>query len=274
MQIRDSWNNVSGSFRALYRAVNGNKCNLFAGVGQGFRAPNLSDLTRFDAARTREFEVPSPGLKPEQYMTGEAGVKSDLGFLSGNLAYFYTDITSMIIRTPTGLTRGTGSAMEYEITKKNSGKGYVHGVELEAKTTLARQVTIEGAFTLMYGEIEGYPTSTASTVKEPLTRLMPPTGNLSVTWRPPTMPLRLIASGAAATHQDYLSSGDKRDTQRIPPGGTPSYYVFNLGAGYKFSRDAEATLMVNNLMNKDYRIHGSGVNEPGRSVLLAMTLQY
>ena len=49
--------------------------NLYAGVSQAFRAPNLSDLTRLDTARSGELETPSPGLEPETYLSWEAGFK-------------------------------------------------------------------------------------------------------------------------------------------------------------------------------------------------------
>ncbi len=274
MRIKNSWNCVVGSFRAMFKAAENDRLNLFSGIGQGFRAPNLSDLTRFDMERIREFEVPSPDLKPEQFVCGEIGLKSDCRFIGGSLAYFYTDIKSMIIRTPTGVTRVSGDAIEYEITKKNSGKGYVHGLETELWTDLFRQLRIEGAFTLMYGEVDGYPTSMAEAVREPISRLMPPTGHISATWKPKTIPLRLVVSGSAATKQDLLSSSDKRDPQRIPPDGTPSYYTVNIGAGWKFFKSAEATIMIDNLMNKAYRIHGSGLNEPGRSFLMALSFRY
>jgi hemoglobin/transferrin/lactoferrin receptor protein len=274
MSVRKSWDNVVGSFRAIYEAVDNDRLNIFSGIGQGFRAPNLSDLTRFDMERVREFEVPSPNLKPEQFVTGEIGVKSDNTFIGGSLAYFYTDIRSMIIRTPTGVTRGAAEAVEYEITKKNSGKGYVHGLETELRTELFSQFELEGVLTVMYGEVDGYPTSQAQAVAEPMSRLMPPTGHMSLTWKPPALPVRLSVSGSAAAMQDRLSSNDIRDTQRIPPGGTPSYYFFNFGAGWQPFKDVEVSLRVSNLLNRDYRIHGSGLNEAGRSLMLAVNLKY
>jgi hemoglobin/transferrin/lactoferrin receptor protein len=274
MTVKNAWNSVVGSFRAMYKVADNDNLNLFSGIGQGFRAPNLSDLTRFDMERVREFEVPSPDLEPEQFVTGEIGVKSDFTYIGGSLAYFYTDIQSMIIRTPTGVTRGEGDAIEYEITKKNSGKGYVHGFETQLQTLLFDQIAVDGTFTLMYGEVDGYPTSLAQAVPEPLSRIMPPTGHLSISWNPKKTPLRLAISGSAATKQDRLSSNDTRDTQRIPPGGTPSYYYFNISGGWNIFKGADASIMVSNILNKDYRIHGSGINEPGRSIMLALSFKY
>jgi hemoglobin/transferrin/lactoferrin receptor protein len=97
---------------------------------------------------------------------------------------------------------------------------------------------------------------------------------MSLTWKPQALPVRLSVSGSAAAMQDRLSSNDIRDTQRIPPGGTPSYYFFNFGAGWQPFKDVEVSLRVSNLLNRDYRIHGSGLNEAGRSLMLAVNLKY
>ena len=65
MAVEGDWDNLAGSLRALYWLDEAHGWNLFAGLSQGFRAPNLSDLTRYDSARTDEIETPAPGLSPE-----------------------------------------------------------------------------------------------------------------------------------------------------------------------------------------------------------------
>ena len=70
-EIEDDWSALVGSIRASWLGVEG--LNVYGGVSQGFRAPNLSDLTRLDSARTNEIEVPSPGLDPERTTSFEVG---------------------------------------------------------------------------------------------------------------------------------------------------------------------------------------------------------
>ena len=43
-------------------------------LAQGFRAPNLSDLTRFDAARSNEFETPAPGENSARSMPAKSNL--------------------------------------------------------------------------------------------------------------------------------------------------------------------------------------------------------
>jgi hemoglobin/transferrin/lactoferrin receptor protein len=72
----------------------------------------------------------------------------------------------------------------------------------------------------------------------------------------------------AASQADRLSADDLRDTQRIPPGGTPGYAIFGVRVGSQLTSALAMSLAVENLMDTDYRIHGSGCNEPGRNVIL------
>ena len=77
IEVEDDWAALTGSLRFETRMVDDGAATiaLFGGISQGFRAPNLSDLTRFDSARSNEFEVPSPGLDPERFISYELGVK-------------------------------------------------------------------------------------------------------------------------------------------------------------------------------------------------------
>jgi len=67
------WDTAVGSGRAVFEATR--HIFPFAGVSQGFRAPNLSDLTRFDIARSNEQEIPATDLDPERYIAYEGGLR-------------------------------------------------------------------------------------------------------------------------------------------------------------------------------------------------------
>jgi hemoglobin/transferrin/lactoferrin receptor protein len=44
-----------------------------------------------------------------------------------------------------------------------------------------------------------------------------------------------------------------------------------LRTGFDLSRTISITVALENLTDEDYRIHGSGVNEPGRQVVAQVT---
>jgi len=272
--LSDSWDSVVGSGRLLCRVDEEDHWHVFAGASQGFRAPNLSDLTRFDIARSGELETAAPNLKPEQYISSEVGVKTLHKNWSAEVSYFYTDIDDMIVRQPTGETIKVGKKKYTEVTKSNSGEGYLHGVELSASYRLHPQWTASGWFTWMEGEAEQYPTNTVVKVSEPISRLMPATGNLCLHWEHPKGKFWAEAVTTLAAKQDQLSSEDKRDTQRIPPGGTPGYVVLTVRGGWRITPNVSLTVAAENLTDKDYRIHGSGVNEPGRNIVATLSAKF
>ncbi|WP_405234323.1 TonB-dependent receptor [Lentisalinibacter salinarum] len=267
--ISDSWDALTASARFTHRLGAAGRARLFGGISQGFRAPNLSDITRLDTARSNEIETPVRDLDSEQFLNYELGLKWVDEHWSGQAAVFYTDIEDMIIRTPTGeIIAGNN-----EVTKRNSGAGYVQGIEAQARYRLDDQWSVFGNFTWLDGEVDTFPTSDASPVREPIDRLMPVTAHAGVHWQPAGAPWWLEGQVSYAGEADDLSSRDAGDTDRIPPGGTPDYAVFTLRGGWELSQSVRLSLALENLTDEDYRVHGSGVNEPGRNLVLSVFWQ-
>ena len=106
------------------------------------------------------------------------------------------------------------------------------------------------------------------TSQDPLSKMPPLHGRAGVRWEDPHSTLWVEGLASFADNQDRLSIGDRSDTSRIPPGGTPGYTVFSLYTGFQLREHLNIALGAENLTNKDYRLHGSGVNEPGTNVIL------
>jgi hemoglobin/transferrin/lactoferrin receptor protein len=259
-----SWNAVVGSLRALHPLTEDRKHVVFAGVAQGFRAPNLSDLTRLDIARSTELETPVSDLDPERYVSYEVGLKSRAGRFTTQLGYYYTTIDDMIVRAPTGRKL---NGLD-EVTKKNSGRGFVQGVELTESINLGGGFSTWVTAAWMDGQVDAYPKSTTKEERDYISRLMPPTAEVGLRWRENSGRYWIELVSDMAARADKLSADDERDTQRIPPGGTPGYAVFHARVGTALVKNLDVVLSLENIFNEDYRIHGSGVNEPGRNLVL------
>ncbi len=262
--IDDDWGSVAGSLRVLAPLGPDRRVTLFAGVSQGFRAPNLSDLTRLDTARSGELETPVEDLDPERFVSAEAGVRVAAGRLSGELAAYHTWIEDLIVRTPTGETIDEA----LEVTKRNAGRGTVGGVELALRYQLVEDWLVRAQGSWMTGKVDDYPTSDPVKERGYMTRLMPFTMQAAVRWQPAEKGIWLEAVVDAAEKATRLSAGDGRDTQRIPAGGTPGYGVLSLRGGVRVREALQLTLALENVADEDYRIHGSGVNEPGRNLVV------
>lgn len=260
--LNEDFAGAVGSLRILYEATDW--WNLFGGASQGFRAPNLSDLTRFDVARSGEVETPSPGLDPETTTTFELGSKflvEDWG-LQAFGAYHYTILDDLIVRFPTGATLDGDPV----VTKDNVGDGFVHGVELGLSWRFCRGFTAFGNFTWLEGEVDTI--EGGRRAREPLSRLQPAAALLGLRWASPEDRYWVESTVTIVDNQDRLSPRDEADTQRIPPGGTPGYTVYTLRGGAEVYEGLQLFAAVENLTDRDYRVHGSGQNGPGTNVIL------
>ena len=266
----DEWDNFSANVRLLADLDAQDRFQLFGGWSQSFRAPNLSDLTRFDVARSEEVEIASTDLDAEQFLSFEAGARlhGERAF-TGQLSVFHTLIDDLIQRTPTGESNEDGLL----VRKTNSGDGYVQGVEAEGRLELAETLSLRGMITWMKGEIDSFVSAEPVLVEDNLSRVMPLTGQIALRHTPSDKGwVELVF--AAGDDQDDLSDSDRRDTERIPPGGNVSYEVFTLRGNVALAEDLNLSLAVENLFDTEYRLLGSGVNEPGRNFVAAVDVRF
>ncbi len=269
ISLRRSWDSLVGSGRLSWQ--NGEHWLAFANIAQGFRAPNLSDLSRLDIAATGQIETPSASVSPERYVIHEVGLKYRKAGVGLEAALFRTQIQGMIIRVPSGRTFN-GLA---EVTKNNSGDGFIQGAEFQGHLQIGSAWVAQAAYTWMEGELTVFPTSSPNLqVREPISRLMPPTTRLALRYEPLNRPYSAELIHTLVGHQHNLSASDRLDTERIPPGGTPGYRVWTLRAAWKFPRNFTLSAALENLTDRDYRIHGSGINEPGRNLILSGTFKF
>ncbi len=268
--IEDDWSEISSSAHLRFDLAP-EHWNVYGGVSQGFRAPSLSDLSSFDVARSGEQEVPSPGLDAEHYLGYEIGTKVRTGDVDTTLAWFYTDIEDQIQRYPTGAVNGSGQPI---VTKANVGEGYIQGVEFQYAWEVLERTTLFGSNTWQYGRVSNYNTGGTTIEDEYPSRLMPFTTQVGLRWEDVEGRFYAETLVVRAEDADKLSSGDQRDTQRIPPGGTPSYTVWHLRAGWQVDDRTRLDFGVDNITDVDYRVHGSGSNSPGTNFVVGMTMTF
>jgi outer membrane receptor protein involved in Fe transport len=66
-----------------------------------------------------------------------------------------------------------------------------------------------------------------------------------------------------------LSPRDVQDV-RINPAGTPGWVTANIAATWWAGERWLATASVENILDKQYRLHGSGIDASGRNLLLSL----
>jgi len=269
-QLHKNWQNIIGNIRYNYQ-ITPKQHSAYLGISQGFRAPNLSDLTRFDSARSNEFESPSLNLDSEHYLSFDTGLKYRTERFDYDLSFYYTDIKDQIQRVPTGRQNEEG---EFEITKMNLGDGYAYGGEFDLRYQIHPQINITASIAYIEGKVDTFPTSEQILTQEYMSRLMPTNARIGLQYTPKSYHWWLNTEFITFAKADRLSTRDKNDNQRIPPGGTPSYTVWNLSTGYAISEQLLLSLQLNNILDKNYRVHGSGQNEAGINLVGSVSYSF
>ena len=266
----DDWDQWVASGRFVFDLDDKDRFAVIGGVSQGFRAPNISDLSRLDIARSGELELPSTDLSPERSLNFEIGARATTERVTASLTYFHNVLDDFIVRKPTGQDVDGAVA----VSKANGGNGYVQGVEVAANVSLTDNWSVFGQLTWMEGELDQYPTSASVLATEPLSRVVPLMGRAGVRWQSDSGKLWSELVCLAASAGDRLSTGDKADTQRIPVGGTPGWTLLLLRGGWQVTENVSLTASLENLLDEDYRAHGSGSNEPGFGGTAALTVRF
>ncbi|HES59555.1 MAG TPA: TonB-dependent receptor [Caldithrix sp.] len=118
---------------------------------------------------------------------------------------------------------------------------------------------IRGNATLTYGQ--------NTTLSEPIGGIPPLFGLFGIQYRHNKYKADLYTRFAAK--QDRLSADDM-DDPRIPNGGTPPWQTYNFRLNYQISAFLNAQFAVENILDYNYREHGSGMNGPGRNFIISI----
>ncbi|MED6334104.1 MAG: TonB-dependent receptor [Planctomycetota bacterium] len=246
-------------------------------LSQGFRAPNLEDL-----ANSGDFaggvEVANPDLDPEQSLTAEVALEIDREFWHATIAAFYSDTQGFIGRRL--LDEGDPDETGDETwLRDNVGEMQRWGMEAAVRRRLPdpdSPCSVEAAASLTRGR-QHDPTIDPSTGEAPFdgvdARRVPPLfGHLALNWDG-REPYRGVGwarlSWLWADGQDRLHPADVSDP-RIDPEGTPGWNTWNVDFGGATSFGADWWIGFHNILDRRYRVHASGFDAPGVSVVVGL----
>jgi hemoglobin/transferrin/lactoferrin receptor protein len=220
--------------------------NLVGGLAWGFRAPNIEDFFgRVDFFN----EIPNTKLEPEKVFNKEIGLKYLSASLLAEAHYFHADYEGFIERVTVGL-QPNGQPIQQ---RRNLRDAAIQGVEASLEYRWSERWLL--ATNLMWTEGSDEDTG------EPLGRIPPINSSARLRYAP-WQNLWLEAAALWADSQTRLAPGDIIDP-RIGPEGTPGYVVFDLRTGYLPAQNHELLLSLENILDKKYKTHGSGIFNPG-----------
>ncbi|MBA2351490.1 MAG: TonB-dependent receptor plug domain-containing protein [Burkholderiales bacterium] len=249
-QLNLSNSKTTGSLLGLYRVTE--NLNLVGGISQGYRAPNIEDFFgRVDFAT----EIPNLNLQPETSLNRELGFKYLSGSMFGDVRYFYSTYEDLIAR----VTVAPGVRQ-----RQNLREATIQGIETSISYALRGGWGIRGALAYTRGRDD--------VTGNPLQRIPPLNGSAHLRYAPSQETWAELYS-LFARKQDRLSPEDLTDP-RIPEGGTPGYATINFSVGYRPAANQELIGTVENIADKKYKTHGSGVFAPGINLIVSYLVRF
>jgi outer membrane receptor protein involved in Fe transport len=228
--------------------------SLVGGITQGFRAPNIEDF--FPQVDFTSFE-PNTDLGPEYSLNYELGLKWNLGHASGELIGYWSEYEDLIARANTTPRQN-----------RNLNEATIRGIEFAIETRVGADWLARFNATYTHGDIRPLdPAECGGAASCPARRTPPLFGAATLRYAPAPA---WWAEGQLwfADRQDRLNPGDMGDA-RIGAGGTPGYAVWNLAAAWTPTASTRLQLTAENLTDREWKTHGSGLAAPGRSLRLS-----
>ena len=275
--------------------------NVVGSLGTAFSTPSLNDTTAVEVTN-EGITAPSPDLDAETSWTAEAGLKVKHKHFRGSLTLFHSRINGLVIRKPVSEAYEDGEISqlhqklinEYEgidvLVFDNVDEAQYQGVELAAFVPINSVFSLYGNAALLRGEVllingvEPNPDKPweARTRREP-----PLNGIIGIEWDPADSQYWGTVFVRAANEQRRLNrsdirdpriQGSTRDTGEVQfdengaaiNAGTPGWWTLNLRGGINLNESTNLTLAFDNIFDKRYRQHGSGVNSPGFNVSISL----
>jgi vitamin B12 transporter len=203
------------------------------GAGHGITEPSL--IQNF----SKEFYyVGNPNLKPERTNSYDAGIVQEWfgRRLRTEVSAFWSSFHDLIVFV--SLPPPTWGSWD------NVDSSWAKGFEFSGRARLAKNVTLNGAYTLLYTRIvnSNSPTSLTIGIGQELLRRPRNSGSLSLSITPRRW---WFLAGATMT-------GERQDTDFLGTTRNPGYQNVFGSAGYRVNKYVTPFLRVDNLLNSRY----------------------
>jgi iron complex outermembrane receptor protein/hemoglobin/transferrin/lactoferrin receptor protein len=274
---------VTGSFGLVYGITE--NLNFVFNAGQAFRAPSLNDTTAVEVTN-EGIDAPSPDLDSERSIGIDVGFKTRFRHFSGSINYYFSRIGGLVTRVPVEeayagkeLPRLYADLQDsYEgipvFVKDNIKKSNIQGVELDLVGAIPYLPGVSAHGNLAFTRGKDIDND------QPIRREQPLNGLLGLRWEDMKSRFWVEFYSRFADRQDRLSSGDRRDPripgltrdpkEDDPRAGTPGWFTLNIRTGINIADQTRLMFGVENITDRRYREHGSGVDGPGTNFAASM----
>lgn len=236
------------------------RVQLVANLGFGFRAPNVFDLGSLGNRPGNRFNIPNDSLDSEHVLQGDFGVRMMSDSWNTELVVFSMHYYDRITTVLTGASTPTGRDVVQSV---NGAESSIHGVEADISHMWGEGFTARLIVNYTHGtqRLEG-------AADEAADRIPPLNGRLQISYSA-TSAFSFDSWISFADAQSRLSARDVRDV-RIDPNGTAGWGTLGARATRSYSNGLTISAGVENMLDKRYRMHGSGVDSVGRNFFVSL----
>lgn len=232
---------------------------MVANAGFGFRAPNVFDLGTLGERPGNRFNIPNPDLESEKIRQADIGIRHSGEVFRFDGAVYMLRYKNRITSVSTGAITPDGRDV---VQSRNATKSDIRGAEIGADLQFTEALYARMVLNYTWGE-----QFLTDAVAEPADRIPPLSGRMTLHYT--SGPLSFDGWAIFASRQDRLSARDVRDS-RIDPDGTGGWGIFGIRAGWARYDGWDFALTLDNILDKRYRMHGSGLDAVGRNIRLSV----
>lgn len=268
-QLNNKSKAPSGSFGLVYHP---NKSWKINGVfTSGYRVPNVDDYGKI-RAKNGEISLPNTMLKPEYAYNFE--LSSTKTFfeeqLAINITYFKTWLQDAIVRsfdTPFSFDSIDYDGDKYRIfTNTNAQRATIQGISAGINFQPLKILSLHGTINYTTGEIID--------TKEPMGHIPPVFGRIGATYRNNKYRSEIYFIYQAWKKLEDMSPYGEDNEAEGTETGFPSWRTLNWANQYQINSKLQLQISVENIFDLHYKTFASGINSPGRSLIVSLTSRF
>ena len=276
--FKNSGDALTGSLGLVYGIIKG--LNLTFTAGQAFRAPSLSDTTAVKITN-QAISAPNPDLKSEHSSGIDVGIKTRSKYFSGTINYYFNRINDSVtnINIKDAYAGKEMPKLYQDLMSANKDAAITITYNSDKPTDIQGvEIAVNKAVCPFFNAISTYGNLAITRVKDiaknqPMQREVPINGIMGIRWDENKGRFWAETYSRFAVKQNRLANTDRSDpripgtindpAKEDPSAYTPGWFTLNVRAGINMNDWITLSIGVENLANRRYREHGSGVDGPG-----------
>lgn len=237
-----------------------------------FKSPNIDDISKVFDSNPGFVIVPNTDLKPEYAYNGE--VNAECLFdkrLRVSSSVFYTYLTN-VLTTGEGTLGGNDSIIYDGVMSKvqtltNQDFATVYGAQISVLLSITSKLSLKSTYTFLKSE--------AGSDGQPIRHITPNFGGTNLTYKGSKATVILSSNYNQEFAYNQFTVNEQQDAflyAKDQDGRpySPAWFIVNLRGSFPVTDNIQATVAIENILDKRYRPYSSGITAPGRNFIFSI----